>query len=140
VRISLTKRDARRIAPDDEHGGARLAAGIVGDLRHRQQQIGLGPPVTKDLTPVTTNASPRRTAVVRGPSRASVKARAAVSRREHGQRKALALRAGRHAQEPRHRPGQAAQRALGVRDLLVERRQAYGSESAAAQLGGWASW
>ena len=130
-------RDARRLALHDEHGRARLAAGIVRHLRHRQQQVGVGAAGHERLdardnervAPSHRRGAGSLARVGEGKGRGQLAA-------QHRQEEALALRARGHTQEPTvAAQDEAAQRALGARDLLVERRQCHGPEAAAAQLG-----
>ena len=97
-----------------------------------------GPPVTKDFTPESTKASPRLVAVVRGPSRASVKARAAVSSPlSTGRRKRSRWDPVASRKSPPSPPRmQLVENALRSRDLLVERDPAERPQPAAAQLEG----
>ena len=92
--------------------------------------------MTKDLTPETTNTSPRLTAVVRGPSRCVGESQrrrelAAQRRQEERSRWAPAAEAEEPAVAAEDEP---AQRALRTRDLLVERRQCRRARAAPAQL------
>ena len=128
--------DARRVAPHDEDGRPRLAAGIVRHLRHRQEQVGLGTAGDEGL-------DARDDEHLAPPHGRGARALAGIGESErrrqlaaqHGQQEALALRARGHAQEPAvAAEDESAQRALGARDLLVERGQSNGPEPAAAQL------
>ncbi len=132
------QRDAGRIAPDDEHGRAGLAARIVGHLRHRKQQIGLGPAGHERLDSRDgKRVAPSHRHGARPLACVGEGQRGRQLAAEDGQEKALTLSAGRQAQEPAvSAEDEASQRALRAGDLLVERDQPHRPETAASQLGG----